>query len=149
MILETIRQLGPWSWWVVGLILLALEIVVPGNVFVWFGIAAILTGALALFTDWGWQAELIVFVVLALVLVIVGRRAFSRDAETSEQPYLNERANRHIGSMHVLTAPIVDGQGRVRIDDTNWRVTGPDLPSGTRVKVVSADGSVLAVEKVA
>ena len=148
-ILETIRQLGPWSWWIVGLILLALEIVVPGNVFVWFGIAAILTGAMALFTDWGWQAELIVFVVLALVLVIVGRRAFSRDAETSEQPYLNERANRLVGGTHVLSAPIVDGQGRIRVDDTNWRVTGPDLPSGTRVKVVGADGSVLAVEKVA
>jgi membrane protein implicated in regulation of membrane protease activity len=147
MIFETIRQLGPWSWWVVGLILLALEIVVPGNVFVWFGIAAILTGALALFTDWGWQAELIVFVVLALVLVIVGRRAFSRDAETSEQPFLNERANRLVGGTHVLTAPIVDGQGRIRVDDTNWRVTGPDLPTGTRVKVVSADGSLLAVEK--
>ena len=147
MILETIRQLGPWSWWIVGLVLLALEIVVPGNVFVWFGIAAILTGALALFTDWGWQAELIVFVVLALVLVIVGRRAFSRDAETSEQPYLNERANRLVGGTHVLTAPIVDGQGRIRVDDTNWRVTGPDLPSGSRVKVVGADGSVLAVEK--
>jgi membrane protein implicated in regulation of membrane protease activity len=147
MILETIRQLGPWSWWVVGLVLLALEIVVPGNVFVWFGIAAILTGALALFTDFGWQVELIVFVVLALVLVIVGRRAFARDAETSEQPYLNERANRLVGGTHVLAHPIVDGQGRIRIDDTNWRITGPDLPSGTRVRVTGADGSVLSVEK--
>jgi membrane protein implicated in regulation of membrane protease activity len=147
MILETLRQLGPWSWWIVGLILLALEIVVPGNVFVWFGIAAILTGALALFTDWGWQAELLVFVVLAIVLVVVGRRAFSRDAETSEQPYLNERANRLVGGTHVLTAPIVDGQGRIRIDDTNWRVAGPDSPSGTRIRITGADGSVLRVER--
>jgi membrane protein implicated in regulation of membrane protease activity len=148
MILETIRQLGPWSWWVFGLVLLALEIVVPGNVFVWFGIAAILTGALALFADFGWQVELIVFVVLALVLVIAGRRAFARDAEASEQPFLNDRARRLVGGTHVLTAPIVDGQGRIRIDDTNWRITGPDLPSGTRVKIVGADGSVLAVERV-
>ena len=147
MIFDTIRQLGPWSWWVIGLVLLALEIVVPGNVFVWFGIAAILTGAMALFTDFGWQVELIVFVVLSLVLVIAGRRAFARDAESSEQPFLNDRAHRLVGGSHVLAQPIVDGQGRIRIDDTNWRVTGPDLPSGTRVRIVGADGSVLAVEK--
>ena len=147
MIVETLRQLGPWTWWVVGLVLLALEIVVPGNVFVWFGIAAILTGALALFTDLGWQIELVVFVALALVLVIVGRRAFAGDAAKSEQPFLNERANRLVGGTHVLTDPIVDGQGRIRIDDTNWRVSGPDLPSGTRSRITGADGSVLSVEK--
>ena len=62
------------------LILLALEIVAPGNVFVWFGIAAILTGGVALRHRLSWQTELILFVVLALILVIVGRRAFSRGA---------------------------------------------------------------------
>ena len=50
MILQVIHQLGPWSWWILGLILLALEIVVPGNVFVWFGVAALITGVVALFT---------------------------------------------------------------------------------------------------
>jgi membrane protein implicated in regulation of membrane protease activity len=47
----------------------------------------------------------------------------------------------------VLAEPIVNGQGRVRIDDTNWRLTGPDLPAGTRVKVIGTDGG--AVLKVA
>jgi hypothetical protein len=46
----------------------------------------------------------------------------------------------------MLAAPIVDGHGQVKIDDTNWRITGPDLPSGTRVKVIGADGAVLKVE---
>ncbi len=149
MILHTIRQLGPWSWWVIGLILLALEIVVPGNVFVWFGVGAILTGAFALFTHFGWQVELVVFVVLALVLVVVGRRLFARESEPGEQPFLNDRGHRLVGGSYVLSAPIVNGQGHVRVDDTNWRITGPDLPSGTRVKVVGADGAVLKVEPAA
>jgi membrane protein implicated in regulation of membrane protease activity len=147
MILDAIRQLGPWSWWVGGIILLALELVVPGNVFVWFGAAAILTGALALFTDFGWQTEVLVFVVLASLLAVAGRRIFARESEPGEQPFLNDRGRRLIGSVHVLAAPIVDGQGKVRIDDTNWRITGPDTPSGARVRIADVDGAVLKVEK--
>ncbi|MEX0852987.1 MAG: NfeD family protein [Bauldia sp.] len=149
MIVEGFRQLGPWGWWIAGLILLALELVVPGNVFVWFGVAAILTGALALVADVGWQVELLVFVVLAAVLVVVGRRLFARDSSPGEQPFLNDRARRLVGGTYVLTQPIVDGHGQIRIDDTNWRVTGADLPSGTKIRVAGADGAVLAVEKAA
>ena len=147
MILDAFRQLGAWGWWITGVILLALELVVPGNVFVWFGVAAILTGALALFADLGWQTELITFVVLSLVLAVAGRRYFARNLSPGEQPFLNDRARRLVGGGYVLGEPIVDGHGRIRIDDTNWRVTGPDLPSGAKVKVVGADGAVLAVEK--
>ena len=147
MILDFFRQLGPWSWWLIGVILLALELIVPGNVFVWFGVAAILTGALALFADLGWQIELITFVVLSLALAVAGRRYFARNQSPGEQPFLNARARRLVGQAYVLEEPIVDGRGRIRVDDTNWRVSGPDLPSGTKVRIAGADGAVLAVEK--
>ena len=79
-----------------------------------------------------------------------GRRAaLSSPATTSrgEQP-LPQRARAAPGRPHLRAdEPIVNGHGQVRVDDTNWRVTGPDLPSGTRVKVVAADGAVLKVEK--
>ena len=91
--------------------------------------------------------DLIVFVVLAVVLVIVGRRVFARQVQPGEQPFLNDRGHRLVGNTYMLVSPIVDGRGQVRVDDTNWRITGPDLPSGTRVKVTDADGAVLKVEK--
>jgi membrane protein implicated in regulation of membrane protease activity len=142
MILDFIRDLGGWAWWLGGAILLALEIIVPGNVFVWFGIAAILTGAAALLSDIGWQIQLVVFAVASLILVLVGRRYFGR-AGASDEPLLNERATQLIGQSYVLGDPIVDGTGRVRVGDSVWRLTGPDLPSGTRVKIVGHDGAVL------
>ena len=145
--MEVLQQLGPWAWIIAGLILLGLELLAPGIFLIWFGIAALITGAFAFATDFGWQADLIVFVVLAIVAVLVGRRYFSPAREPGEQPLLNQRAQRHVGSTHVLAEPIVDGQGRVRIDDTNWRVTGPDLPSGVRVRISGVDGAVLTVEK--
>jgi len=45
-----------------------------------------------------------------------------------------------------IDEPIVNGVGTVRIDDTVWRVSGPDCPAGSRVKVASADGANLMVE---
>lgn len=146
MILDFIRDLGAWAWWVGGAVLLALEILAPGNVFVWFGIAAVLTGAAALVADVSWQAQLILFAVLSLVLVVLGRRWFARPS-ASEEPLLNERATRLVGESYVLGEPIVGGTGRVRIGDSTWRLTGPDLPSGTRVTIVGHDGAVLRAAK--
>ena len=146
MIQDVIVELGPWAWWIAGLILLALELLIPGNVLVWFGIAAMLTGLEILIVDFGWQVSLLLFVVLSAVLVVVGRRYFARENRPGEQPFLNDRARRLVGGTYVLTKPIVGGRGQIRVDDTNWRVTGPDLPSGTKVRVAGADGPVLAVE---
>ena len=140
-----VTSLGVWTWWILGIVLLALEVFAPGNVLVWFGIAAILTGILGFFVELPWQTEALVFVVLAVVLALAGRRYFARESKKGEQPLLNERAARLIGQSFVLAEPIVDGRGRIRVDDTNWRVTGPDLPSGTRVRVSGNDGAVLSV----
>ncbi|MCB1496532.1 MAG: NfeD family protein [Bauldia sp.] len=144
MILDLLEELGAWAWWIAGVLLLALEILLPGNVFVWFGIAAILTGVVALFGDLSWQIDLLIFAVLSLVLVIVGRRYFARRSE-SDEPHLNMRLDSMVGRSYVLPEPIVDGVGRIRINDANWRVKGPDLPSGTRVKVIGHDGAMLSV----
>lgn len=146
MILEFIDGLGAWAWWVGGALLLAIEILAPGNVFVWFGIAAVLTGSAALVADIGWQVQLILFAVLSVVLVVAGRSWFAR-AGASEEPLLNERATRLVGQSFVLGEPIVAGNGRIRIDDTVWRLTGPDVPSGTAIRIVGHDGAVLRADR--
>lgn len=143
--IDFVEGLGAWAWWIGGVILLALEILAPGNVFVWFGVAAILTGVVALLADITWQLEWIIFGVLSLVLVIAGRRYFARRAETSAEPFLNRRLDAMVGHDYVLSEPIVDGVGQIRINDANWRINGPDLPSGSRVRVVGHDGAVLTV----
>lgn len=141
---EFVGQLGPWAWVVAGILLLGLELLAPGNFLLWFGIAALITAAVTFLTDLSWQVDALIFVALAVVLAVIGRRYFNAQVP-SDQPYLNQRAMRYVGTTLVLDEPIVDGRGRVRIDDTQWRVEGPDLPSGARVRIVSADGAVLKV----
>jgi membrane protein implicated in regulation of membrane protease activity len=148
MIVSLIEQFGPWAWIIAGLLFLGLEIVAPGNIFVWFGLAAILTGVAAFLAGLGWQLELLIFCLSAVAFVLLGRRAFSRESSPGERPFLNDRSRRLVGQSYVLAEPIVNGRGKIRVDDTNWRVFGPDLPSGTRVRVAAADGTLLTVEPV-
>jgi membrane protein implicated in regulation of membrane protease activity len=145
MIGETIAWLGAWTWFIAGILLLILEVLAPGTFFLWFGVAAIVTGIVAMVHDFGWQTELILFAVLAIAFVVVGRRYFSYDRQRSDQPLLNERAARLVGRDFTLAEPIVGGAGKLRIEDSTWRIAGPDLPSGTRVRVTGHDGALLTV----
>ena len=45
------------------------------------------------------------------------------------------------------SAPIVNGVGKLHVDDSQWRISGADVPAGTQVRVVAADGSTLRVER--
>ena len=71
MLLELFSDLGPWNWMLLGLVLLILEILVPGVFLLWIGIAAILTGGLSLqlweLGFWTWQVQVLVFLLLSLV----------------------------------------------------------------------------------
>jgi membrane protein implicated in regulation of membrane protease activity len=148
MIADFIEQVGPWAWVIGGLLLLGLEIMLPGTFFLWLGISAMVVGAVSLIFDIAWQVQVVVFVALALVLVVFGRRYFKNRPEDKPEVIVNQRGTQLVGSTYVLSAPIVDGSGRVKVGDSFWRVIGPDCPSGTRVKVVAVDGSVLRVEPV-
>jgi hypothetical protein len=144
-VIDFIATHGAWSWVVAGLVLLALELVVPGGVLVWLGGAALVTGLLALFVNIFWPLQFVIFGVLALVAIGLWLR-LRGPGVASDRPFLNQRANRFIGQEAVLDEPIRDGIGRLALDDTVWRVQGPDLAAGSRVRIIEADGALLKVE---
>lgn len=145
VIAKVFAELGPWNWWILGLVLLGFEILVPGFVFLWFGVSAILVGTLALFVSISWQTAVILFLVLSFATLFLGRRLMSRVSSENGDPGLNKRGSRYVGREFVLTEPIAQGSGRLSIDDTVWRISGPDLPAGSRVRVVEVKGVRLVV----
>jgi membrane protein implicated in regulation of membrane protease activity len=141
-----IVAMGAWIWFVLAAIFLLIELTVPGVFMLWLGLAAILIGVISLATELSWQAQLIAFAVLSIAC-IPAWRYFARKVERPvDRPFLNRRADSYVGRVFTLEKPIVDGVGTIRIEDTVWRVSGPSLPAGTRVKVSRADGAELAVE---
>ncbi len=150
MILEFLTDLGIWNWLVFGLALLILEILAPGFFFIWFGLAALVTGALAFLLSssagFSWQLQTVVFLLLAVILVLAGRRFFGSRSNDADEPLLNRRGEQLVGQRATLTEPIENGRGRIRINDTMWRVKGPDLPAGTEVRVIAFDSVSLEIE---
>lgn len=141
-----LADLSPWTWFVVGGVLLVAEIFAPGTFLLWLGIAALITGVIASFLAPPIQVTLVLFAIIAVVSVVVGRRVTPRAEKASDRPFLNQRAQGYVGRVFRLDEPIRDGTGRIRIADTVWRVEGPELEAGQEVRVISAEGATLKVE---
>ncbi len=138
-----------WYWLILGVAFLALEIMAPGAILMWFGAGALATGlVLWLLPDLalGWQ--LLVFAIVSGVSVLVWRKShfFNEDSLPTPDPTLNNRLHSYIGKEYTLSQAIVQGRGSVRIVDANWRVQGKDMPAGTPVKVVGVEGITFLVE---
>ena len=135
-----------WHWWVLALILLALEVAAPGTFFLWLAIAAGVLGVIVLILpDLYWQVQVLLFAVLGVAAVGAWRLYAKRLPQSSDDPTLNRRGEQYVGQVFHLTEAIVDGRGRMKVADTMWRVAGPDLPAGAKVRVVGVEGTVLRV----
>jgi inner membrane protein len=137
-----------WHWFVVGLVLLIAEVLLSTGYFLIFvGAAALIVGALAwAMPSLGWEAQLVLFGVLSIASFFVWRR-FSPGNPDSDQPALNRRGHSYVGRTFTLTTPIVNGVGKLHVDDSQWRISGADADAGTHVKVVAVDGATLKVER--
>ena len=137
-----------WAWLILGLVLAAAEMLVPGVFLIWFAVAALLTGLLAWVLPIGLAAEVVLFVVLALASVLAGRRWLRHHPIDSPDPLLNRRGARMVGQQVVVTQAIEGGRGRVRCGDGEWLAQGPEAPVGARLTITGHDGAVLIVEAV-
>jgi len=138
-----------WAWLVLGLLLAAAEMAVPGVFLIWLAGAAIITGIVAWVAPIGIAAQVIVFGLLAIAAVFMGRK-FLRDNPIEEaDPGLNRRGARLVGQVGTVSQAIEDGSGRIRCGDSEWLAQGANAAIGTRVRITGHEGTVLLVEPVA
>lgn len=137
--------LGSWNWLILGLVLIGVEVLAPGVFMLWLGLAALLVGLLSFVIDMHWQMQVLLFAVFAAIAVPIWRNLARRGNGETSNPFLNRRNDALVGRVFTLEKPIQDGSGTVRIDDTIWRVNGPDAPAGSRIRVIKADGATLTV----
>lgn len=137
-----------WHWGVLGLLLLVAEMLSPTGFFLlWIGAAAILVAVASwLVPALGWEVEVAMFGVLSVASFFVWKRFRPAQVE-SDQPALNRRGHSYVGRTFTLNAPIVNGVGTLHVDDSQWRISGPDVPAGTQVRVTAADGATLKVDR--
>jgi len=135
-----------WHWLAIAAAFGVVEIAAPAMVCIWLAAAALGVAVVTwLVPGVAWEHQALIFAALAVTSVAFGRLAFTRIRSRSSRLRLNRRAETYVGRTFTLDRPIVDGRGRLRVDDTIWLVEGPDLPVGTRVQVTGADNTMLHV----
>lgn len=139
-------KFSPLFWIVIGLVITALEMVVPGFVIIWFGVAGLVTGILAFFIR-SPLAQVLIFCGLSAILVTTSQLIARRITKPEPEPV---GANRLIGIEGLVIRPIEPPNiGRVKVLGEEWRAEAQtSLAAGDRVRVEKVDGTRLVVTPV-
>lgn len=135
-----------WIWVLIGLVLAALEMVVPGVYLIWLAVAALVTGALTFVLDPGLPLQIVNFVFISLIVAFSAKRILRDRPIVSSDPLLNNKGGRMVGETGVVTTDFQAGSGRVRLGDSEWLARGVDMNAGERVRVTGNEGAILLVE---
>lgn len=143
-----LSQLVFWHWFAVALVLGIIDVLVGANfLLVWCGLAAAIVGLILwMVPAMSWEIQLLIFGIGVFASFFLWRFYTKKIFGSFKPNTLNQRGRQYIGRHFTLEEPIVNGLGRIRVDDTIWRVEGDDLPVGAKVKVVDVDGIILKVE---
>jgi membrane protein implicated in regulation of membrane protease activity len=142
-----------WHWFAFAGVFFVLELLTMSFFFLWLGVAAVFVGLVALAVPGlGWEILFALWAGVAVVDVMIWRWIKKHRPSTaveSEEPLLNKRGEQYIGRVLTLEEPVVNGFGKVKADDTIWRVEcAQDLPAGAKVRVQDLRGTVLVVDPV-
>ena len=143
-----------WSWIAAGLVLVALELVVPGFVIFFFGLGAVLTGVVLFVAPGLSQAfQILLFSVASLVFLVTCRRFMpksfrGRSTQAEGDPDDDEVA----GAIARVAAPGLKAghEGKVEFRGTLWNARveeGGDLEAGAEVVVVRRENLLLVVRR--
>lgn len=136
------------EWFSLGLLLVLLELFVPGVYLVWFGLSAFVTGVLTMFYEFTAIEQSVVFGAISVVFAVAGWFFYShimKRSKVSEQyKYLNDPAGQHIGKTYLLAEDVIDGRSKALIGDTVWIVECEDsLKKGDKVKIIGIENGVI------
>lgn len=147
MTFDTIFAHAALSWFAFAAILAIVELLLPGIFLVFIAAGAAVTGVVVLaLPELPVFAQIGIFAIASSVSVAVGRRWYLSNPVESSDPLLNDRVARLIGEVVTVANPIVAGEGRVRVGDSEWIARGADAPVGALVRIIGAKGNTLDVE---
>jgi inner membrane protein len=145
--MEWFNQVEFWYWLVAAVAMIILEMLLPTFYFLWMGVSAFVVGLLLfVMPSMPLLIQVIIFGSLSVVTLILFKRHQKANPTERDEPKLNRRGEQYVGRIFTLEEPIVNGVGKVKVDDSSWKVHGSDMPAGMKVRVMSVEGTVFNVE---
>lgn len=141
-----------WLWLYIGVACMLLEIMMPGFVIFFFGLAAATVGLIkfAFFESFTLTAQFAAFSILSIIYITLLRRWLKNIFLGETVETAGTLAGEFIGRTGKITVAIKPpASGRVEIGDAEWQaVADSEIGEGALVKVVSQQNITMKVEEV-
>ncbi len=141
---------GAWIWIYAGLALILLELVTPGFILCFFGLAAMTVGFFRLFVGESFDATWCVgaFTVLSILYIVLFRRALKKIFMGEKESSARRLSDDFVGRVGTVVEAIVPPkEGRVLVGDAEWTaVADAPLAVGTDIEIVSQKNLTLKVK---
>jgi membrane protein implicated in regulation of membrane protease activity len=137
-------------WFLVGLLLLVLELSLPGLIVGFFGIGAWVVAIVCLMTDIGINAQLIIFIVASVLSLLLLRKwvkgVFLGHAGAKQD--LTHDLEEFVGQRAVVTEKIVPkAGGKVEFHGSHWEAQADqEIAEGAIVEIVGKDNITFKVK---
>jgi len=137
-----------WQWWALAAILLVVEVLVPSFFFLWLAAAGFTTGIIVWLFAMTMNTQIFIFSVLAISAIVLWKIIGKKPLKKTDHPLLNKRGQQYIGRTFNLYEAIENGQGKIKVDDSIWKVHGEDCPLASKVRIIAVCGTVFDIEKI-
>jgi membrane protein implicated in regulation of membrane protease activity len=135
-------------WFIIGLVLLLLELVMPGFVIFFFGVGAWITALLCLFTDPGINVQVVVFAVSSVLTLIIFRRMIKNKFIYNKDDRSGAVEDEFTGKEGIAIADFgSDNKGKVEFKGTSWDAESEsEIKAGQTVVIIEKENIKLIVE---
>jgi membrane protein implicated in regulation of membrane protease activity len=140
------------AWFLVGVILLLLELALPSLILMFFGIGAWATAisCLSSTVETSTGAQFIIFTLVSTLCLILLRNRLKELFHGDQNVQLESAEDDFIGKIVLVTQEINAGaEGKVEIHGSNWKASSEEtIAKGTRVRVLEKDNLTVKVETI-
>jgi membrane protein implicated in regulation of membrane protease activity len=137
-------------WFFIGLVLLLLELIIPGFVIVFFGGGAWLTALACLLFDLGINAQVAIFTFSSVLLMLLLRRYLRKQFFSEDKSAVETLSDEFVGKTAVVEADIKKGYpGKVSFKGTTWTaLSDVTIKKGQLAEIIGKESINLIVKPI-
>ena len=142
-------SLNAWFWFGCAALLLIIELLTGTGFLLCLGVSSGLMSIIVFFMGiLSPNMQILLFSLFAILSLVYWCFYLKVNPNYDNRPKLNKRAERYIGLEFTLHENIVNGMGKIQVEDSVWLVRSREyLPADTAVTVTGVDGTILIIGK--
>lgn len=148
--IELLSQLTAWHWLILGVVLLGIELTTGSTYILWPSVSALAVGVLLFIAPgMGWEWQMLLFFLLSVATLILGRTHLQNFVKGGESSDLNDPGQAMVGRQVTAAGDFTGTEGRVNVGDTQWsaRLEIGTAVTGDLLRVQSVQGATLIVAR--